>query len=136
MAIRIKTHGIERLTKVLNKLEKGAKESAEDALVGIGQDFMDKAQTLVPVVTGRLRSSAFVRAQARNKNVTDVHIGYETPYAIIVHEVQFDGHTTRGLPGAMRNGMGYKWLQRAAISTWPRALKKAISAIQAKIREA
>ena len=123
--IHLEMRGIEQLVKTLGEMNKRLTTQAEKAVIGIGQDVMGEAQQRVPVVTGRLRSSAFVRTHGKNQYRTDLHIGYAAPYAVYVHEIPFSGHTTRGLPGAMRNGKGYKWLERAARAAWPKAIRRA-----------
>jgi hypothetical protein len=93
--------------------------------------IMDNAQTRVPVVTGRLRSSAFIRRRQKHKK-DEIYLGYEAPYAKFVHEIPYSGKTTRGLVGAVRNGKGYKWLEKAAEFVLKGARVRLIN----KIREA
>lgn len=134
MSLKIQIQGLEPLRKKLEKLAPAAADALHAQVLAEAGSVMNEAQQRVPVVTGRLRSSAFVREVQRNQYRTDVAYGYEAPYAIFVHEIPYDGHTTRGLPGAVRNGLGYKWLQLAANKVLRGAPTRLASAVRQALR--
>lgn len=113
MSVNIRVKGLEKLNAKLKKLGPAAAEALNDGLVEEAGNIMNEAQNRVPVVTGRLRSSAFIRDN-RKRTGREISLGYEAPYAQYVHEIPYSGKTTKGLPGALRNGKGYKWLEKAA----------------------
>lgn len=118
------------LQKQVADLPKRAQVAAQAALLNESKLTMDEAQRTVPVVTGHLRSSAFV-----NVLKSKIDIGYSAPHAVYVHEVPYSGKTTRGKPGAMRNGQGYKWLARAAQKIFPGSAKRIAQAIAKAMRK-
>lgn len=107
--IRVSVKGLPAIQGILKNLPKETSKELREALIDEAQGVIGEAQKRVPVVTGQLRSSAYVRATK-----TRVDAGYDAPHAVYVHEIPYDGHTTKGLPGAERNGEGYKWLAKAA----------------------
>src|SRR3990167_5454214 len=111
--VKVEVRGMEALQARLKRTSATLAREAPKAVRVFAGEGMNEAQKRVPVVTGRLRSSAYIREVKRNQHRTDVRFGYEAPYAVFVHEIPYSGRTTRGKPGALRNGKGYKWLQRA-----------------------
>jgi hypothetical protein len=132
--IKIELQNMEKLRAQLGKLPKRAKDAFEAGMIEQAAAILTAAQKRVPVVTGRLRSSARVAKVKRNQYRSDLLVQYEAPYAIYVHEIPYDGHTTRGLPGAERNGEGYKWLQKAADKVIPKIVPTVIKRIQAALK--
>jgi hypothetical protein len=100
VTLRIEMQGLERLKASLHSLGRRVEAAAEAALMEEAGRVMGAAQKDVPVDTGRLRSSAFVRQVRRNQHRTDVAFGYTAPYAVAVHE----------RPGTRH----HHWLQHAA----------------------
>jgi hypothetical protein len=100
VSLKIEVYNLESLRRRLNGLGAKAEDAFEASMVDEAQMVIDAAQQTVPVVSGRLRSSAFVRKVARNQHRSDIRFGYDAPYASQVHE----------RPG----GKGYKWLATAA----------------------
>ena len=64
--------------KQVRKLREGVKKAAEFIL--------RRSLEYVPVQTGELKRSAYVREERSNKNEVEWIIGYRTPYAVYVHE--------------------------------------------------
>ncbi len=100
--IRFELQGMEKIRERFKGLTKRGLDAMEAALIAEAGEVMNTGQTLVPVVTGRLRSSAYVRKVSRNQHRSDLRFGYAAPYAVFVHE---------------RPGRGYKWLRRALAMT-------------------
>lgn len=98
------------LQRKLKDMPKAVREAGDAALLNEASLTMAEAQSTVPVVTGHLRSSGYVRVYK-----SKIDLGYSAPHAVYVHEIPYSGKTTRGLLGALRNGQGYKWLERAII---------------------
>lgn len=126
----LNVQGMEALRKRFESVSNAMRATVEGHERSTAGAIMQEAQRTVPVVTGRLRSSAFVRERKR-KGAAACSFGYEAPYAVYVHEIPYRGTTTRGLPGALRNGKGYKWLERAA----KKMAKNAVNLLRAAISE-
>ena len=118
--IYVQVEGVEALKKKLAHLGKRAQAAFEDALILEAGAVMNEGQRRVPVVTGRLRSSAFVRPVQRNQYRSDLRFGYAAPYAIYVHEI----------PG----GRGYKWLANAVNATMRGRHGRMLAVIQRVLR--
>lgn len=132
----MEVRGLEQLQAKLKKLAPAAARALETALIqDVAGAVMKEAQRTVPVVTGRLRSSAFVRKVARNQYRTDLRFGYDAPYAVYVHEIPYTGRTTRGKIGAKNNGKGYKWLQRAYYRVRASAVNRAWNRVRSEVRK-
>lgn len=112
--IKVELPDLRKISARLERLGPKAVEAFEAGLRADAGAIMDAAQAKVPVVTGWLRSSAYVRETQTQRGRLALQFGYHAPHAVYVHEVPYDGHTTRGLPGALRNGQGYKWLEKSA----------------------
>ena len=97
--ITVKLTGLEALQARLKRVQKVTADTTFRRLVVKVSACMTEAQKTVPVVTGRLRSTAFVRKQAANQYRQDLHFGYEAPYASFVHE--------------RPEGRGYQWMRKA-----------------------
>ena len=134
--LKIEIKGMDELRRRLEAAGASLAPSAENAITyDVAVKTMDEAQTTVPVVSGQLKSSAFIR-KPRGGNNPLVSMGYEAPYAVYVHEIPYDGHTTRGLPGAKNNGQGYKWLQKAYVRTMRGAVAAAKERVKNDIKAA
>jgi hypothetical protein len=134
--VKIDIKGMPELRKRLEAAGASLAPSAENAITyDIALTTMDEAQKTVPVVSGALRASAFIRKPQGGNNPL-VTMGYEMPYALYVHEIPYDGHTTKGLPGAQNNGKGYKWLQKAYVRTMRGAAAKAKERVKKDIKNA
>lgn len=87
------------MQRKLQRVKSALANELPKAFVDEANKVMSEAQNNVPVITGRLRSSAYVRTVARNQHRTDVRFGYDAPYAASVHENP--------------NSRGWKWLYNA-----------------------
>lgn len=124
--VSISLQGIEQLRAKLAAMGPNAQAELENGVVEEMRKVMFHAQRKVPVYTGQLRSSAFVRTAMRNQSRTDWMFGYDAPYALFVHDhpnahTNQDGHPCacyatihRPRPGMLRNGEGYRWLAKVA----------------------
>jgi hypothetical protein len=111
MSLNVK--GLDELRKRFEATSKAMRETIEGhALATIGA-VMQEAQRTVPVVTGELKSTAFIKSTKSGNGTASAKSGYTAPHALHVHEIQYSGYTTKGLPGAKNNGKGYKWLEKA-----------------------
>ena len=133
MTVRITVPNMGDLLRKLDVLPPKVRAAFYAGLLKEATGIMDEAQKRVPVVTGRLRSSAFTRDTKTGKR-RDISLGYEAPYAVYVHEIPYKGTTTRGLPGAMRNGKGYKWLQKSVTKALKGARERLINAMRAAMK--
>lgn len=97
--IKVQIKGLEATQRRLKKLSRTTDAAVENGLVKVAGAILNEAQEIVPVVTGRLRSSAFIE-KTKRKDRNEIRFGYRAPYALIVHE--------------RRTGRGFKWLERAA----------------------
>jgi hypothetical protein len=112
--IKLRVQNVEKIQRTLAGASEASARALRESLRRESGRILNEAQKLVPVVTGRLRSSAYMRGTERNQHRTDFDFGYSAPYAVRIHEERFSGRTTRNRPGAKNNGKGYKWLERAA----------------------
>jgi len=71
---------------VIEELKRKVPITIEKILWEEGQRIMNESVQICPVDTGRLRSSRYVRAPKTHGNETTVEMGYDTDYAIFVHE--------------------------------------------------
>ena len=126
--VSISLQGIDQLRAKLAAMGPNAQVELENGVVEEMRKVMFHAQRAVPVYSGALRSSAFVRTALRNQGRTDWTFGYQAPYALFVHDhpnahPNADGHPCacyatihRPRPGMLRNGEGYKWLEKAVLA--------------------
>jgi hypothetical protein len=113
--IKVELPDLRKISARLERLGPAAVGAFEAGLRADAGAIMDDCQqNRVPVVTGWLRSSAYVRETQTRSGRLALQFGYQAPHAVYVHEIPYSGHTTRGLPGAMRNGEGYKFLEKSA----------------------
>lgn len=127
--MKLEVQNLNGVLGMLKRLPVAATKELEAGLVREAGRVMDEAQRRVPVVTGQLRSSAFVHNDRRKGG--SLSIGYDAPHAIYVHEIPFSGKTTKGLPGAVRNGQGYKWLEKSVRQALTGAKERLVRAIRA-----
>lgn len=133
--IKVELPDLRKISARLERLGPDAIEAFEQGLRADAQAIIDDCQhNRVPVVTGWLRSSAYVRESETARGRLALQFGYEAPHAVYVHEVPYSGHTTRGLPGALRNGEGYKFLEKAAKRVLAGFSERMARRIQAALR--
>lgn len=77
--------GGRELRAKLQAMATGMPGAIAAALLEWGYSVMGQSVRLVPVCTGRLRSSAYVEVQEESGRLV-LHLGYGTDYALIVHE--------------------------------------------------
>lgn len=111
-----KIKGLAELQARFAKTSAAMRETIEGHALATCGAIMQEAQRRVPVVTGQLRSSAWIRQNKRGKTsgFANASCGYSAKHASFVHDIPYSGKTTKGLPGAVRNGKGYKWLEKSA----------------------
>jgi hypothetical protein len=80
---------IKQVEKAIRKHEAWIIEATKAAYHDEAQDVMRKSQRLVPVDTGRLRSSKFVALPVATSSRISQLLGYATVYAESVHEGNF-----------------------------------------------
>ena len=71
---------------IIEELKKKIPSVVEQTLWEEGQKIMNESVELCPVDTGRLRASRYVRTPVTKGNVTTLEMGYDTEYAVFVHE--------------------------------------------------
>lgn len=120
MSLRVEIHGIEKLKRRFEKLGRSVPAAVEKALIEEAAEIIGEAQKTVPVLTGELRTSAYIDRVKRNQHRSDVRAGYLANYASIVHEA----------PG----GRGYHWLLKAATRVRRGFKAKVLSAIRYAVR--
>ena len=83
---------VDRVEHVFNGLEKARKRALPgltQGLLSAGAFLLEKSQEIVPVDTGNLHSSGFVRVDSAGTMQAVVIVGYDAeqaPYGIYVHE--------------------------------------------------
>lgn len=85
MAVLTKIDGVK---DVIENMRKAKKEKIKGLVVGLkrgGLFLQRESQKVVPVDTGKLRASAYTRAEGLGLQ-TVVRVGYTAEYAIYVHE--------------------------------------------------
>jgi len=85
MRITTKVTGVRGVLSELDKATKSIQRRAERGVKKAGVFLQRKSLLLVPVDTGVLRASSFVRKQGSGLS-TVVFVGYTTAYAVYVHE--------------------------------------------------
>lgn len=121
--VRASVIGLGEARRKLAALGPNTQAAFERSIVEQLHAMMVAAQNAVPIYSGALRSTAFLRPR-RRKNARWWEFGYRSPYAAFVHDhpnahTNEDGHPCacyatihRPVPGMLRNGQGYKWLER------------------------
>lgn len=84
MKVGITTSGLRKVQKNLDKKIAGMGRAALSGLLAGGQIIFREAQAHVPIDTGHLAGSGYVR-RGEDDNETVV-VGYEASYALFVHE--------------------------------------------------
>lgn len=79
----IQIMGMEQIRKRAKKWDKEIREAAKEALYDEALLTLEESNTDVPVDTGNLRASGYVK---RPNRLGNVHIGYAAGYATYVHE--------------------------------------------------
>jgi hypothetical protein len=75
--------------EVMANLERNTREKWKetvDAFITECEGIMSESQERCPVLTGTLRRSGTVQTNTENINEVEVELGYNTEYAIYVHE--------------------------------------------------
>lgn len=141
--VEISIKGMDNLRKNVEALGPRAQNAFEEGIIAEVAKVMRKAYKLVPIYTGSLQGSAFLRERKTNDS-RDITFGYDEKYAVFVHEhpnghMNGDGHPCgcyatihRPRPGQKRNGQGYKWLEKAINSIG----QDFIGAVQRRVRSA
>ena len=105
--ITIKTKGLKRTQKILDKARKKYPGAFAAALFQVGADIFEQSQLEVPVDTGRLRASGGVYPPAFIR-MPVVRISYGTAYGLYVHE---DPSKRHGPVIGRGVGQKYKFLE-------------------------
>lgn len=117
MNLKLQVKGLADMRKRMRARGNAASQALDKATVAELGAVMNAAQQTVPVITGRLRSSAFIRKD-RSTGRTDISFGYDAPYATNVHENPFS--------------RGYKWVERA----WQKVRSGMLGRIGAQVKRA
>lgn len=87
----IELDGMDRVLRLLVLGGAAAVREVGKALYWEANEAFNKSQGLVPVATGRLKSSGRVEMPKQEAGGVSVEIAYGTPYALAVHE-RLDTH--------------------------------------------
>lgn len=90
----MKLKGVKEIVKRLHTVAGETAKGMEKGLVKAGAFLLRESQKIVPVDTGALKNSGFVRKDGEGFK-TDVTVGYTMEYAIYVHE-NLDARHARG----------------------------------------
>ena len=128
----VRVEGMEKVVKNLNKEIKGIKNRSIDGLLAAALIAQRESDKRVPVETGVLRASSFVRKTPEDD--MSVELGYSANYALFVHE-----NLEMKLKGQDRpSGLGKYWGPKGEAKFLENSLrdKKAdmLKAIQRKAR--
>lgn len=85
-SVSMNLKGGKELQRKLRKIAKRFPEAAGDALYLEANDIMTESKKEVPVDTGRLRNTGFVKPDRSMSMMPVVHLGYNTKYAPRQHE--------------------------------------------------
>lgn len=85
MRITTKVTGVQGVLAELDKVTTNMQRGAERGVKKAGVFLQRKSMLIVPVDTGALRASAFVRKHGSGLE-TVVFVGYTTDYVVYVHE--------------------------------------------------
>ena len=83
--IIMKIEGLENLERNLEKAHREIIKRTKARAIKAGKFVLRKSQEIVPVQTGNLKASGFVRDEG-GKDSVDVVVGYTAQYALFVHE--------------------------------------------------
>lgn len=81
----LKVRGMSRLEQNIKKLQQQYPKRVANAMLAEARVELKEARRRTPVDTGELRASGFV-AQTITRSKIETEIGFDTPYAIFVHE--------------------------------------------------
>jgi len=93
MKISIKIDGVKEVLDGLNKAAIKYPEATGAALFEEGEAIKAASIQLVPVDTGRLRSTAYTSPPREGSHGPEVKVSYGTKYAVPVHERMESHHT-------------------------------------------
>lgn len=82
MNISITTLGLARLVGGLRIMHENAPKQVDNVLQTAAEQVFERSQTYVPVATGYLKSTGYVRETSKHEWT----VGYDADYAIYVHE--------------------------------------------------
>ena len=86
-----KVTGLKRVLKQFKEVERRHAKSLERGLKIGGAYLLAESLKLVPVDTGVLRASGFVRSTGHGLS-TEVRVGYTAAHAVFVHEITTKRH--------------------------------------------
>jgi len=89
MKITVEIKDTKELQRTLEKLDKRAQAELKKALYAEAELIMTESKKQVPVDTGTLRSTGYVKQPEEKGDLVEVEMGYggpAAPYAIWVHE--------------------------------------------------
>jgi hypothetical protein len=78
--------GSEEIMRNLRSKTKDKWQETVDAFIDISEEIMAESVERCPVKTGTLRRSATVQVAKQTDTVCEIKLGYNTEYAIYVHE--------------------------------------------------
>lgn len=87
MADLVTVTGVRNVIRNLQRKDKAFQRGIERGLKKGGLLIQREAQLLVPVDTGALKASAFTRSEGTGFQ-TEVKVGFDTAYAVFVHEAR------------------------------------------------
>lgn len=100
--------GFDQFIRNLNKELERIKKGTTTGLTKAAHHVMKESIKKVPVATGFLKNSSYVRSPSVSKNRAVVELGYQAAYALYVHENPRSGKTMGFSPSGIRYPPG-KW---------------------------
>jgi hypothetical protein len=91
--------GLEAMRQKIQQAASNLPVNAGAALYQFGEEVMAVSKERVPVDTGRLMNTGYVALPVQDGNVISVVLGYDTDYALQVHE-DLDPRTHWKRPGS------------------------------------
>lgn len=109
--LKLEVNGMDKVIKKMTGKSKSYREAAAAAVLQEAYKVDELSQKMVPVDTGRLRSSHYVSPPVNIRNI-QAEVGYGTDYALPVHEktgAALKSGFPKFLEEAMKmNSVGYK----------------------------
>lgn len=88
----IQVSGVNTVIKNLKMAKEANRKAFERGLLKAGKFLLRMSKKIVPVDTGALKKSGFVRLRWKGQTRVDVRVGYSIFYAIYQHEILWYRH--------------------------------------------
>lgn len=96
MRVDVNVSGLEDIKKNLQFLNQQQVKWAGEEAKRLAEYLRDQSLEQCPMKTGDLRGTVFLHEDSDTAPIISYSVGYDSPYALYVHEIQFEHYTTAG----------------------------------------